>query len=109
MLPDYFATVTWNQRSNQLSLLGSVFVGRFIVGVAVSVSAVADVSYLAEVAPKAFRGGMVSCNELAIALGMLAAFTAGHALRKMHGKQRWLSSCCARNCDITPRVPVRSF
>lgn len=51
-----------------------------------SVSAVADVSYLAEVAPKAFRGGMVSCNELAISFGMLAAFKAGHALRNMHGK-----------------------
>lgn len=62
--------------------------GRFIVGLAVSVSAVADVSYLAEVAPKAFRGGMVSCNELAISLGMLAAFMAGHALRKMNGKTK---------------------
>lgn len=60
--------------------------GRFIVGIAVSVSAVADVSYLAEVAPEAFRGGMVSCNELAISFGMLAAFTAGYALRNIHGK-----------------------
>lgn len=65
---------------------GSIFVGRFIVGIAISVSAVADVSYLAEVAPEAFRGGMVSCNELAISFGMLAAFKAGHALRNMHGK-----------------------
>eukprot|EP00903_Cladosiphon_okamuranus_P016879 g15562.t2 len=67
---------------------GSVLVGRFIVGIAVSVSAVADVSYLAEVAPEAFRGGMVSCNELAISIGMLAAFQAGHALRNVHGGWR---------------------
>lgn len=60
--------------------------GRFIVGVAVSVSAVADVSYLAEVAPQAFRGGMVSMNELAISIGMLASFLTGHVLREVHGK-----------------------
>lgn len=60
--------------------------GRFIVGMAVSVSAVADVSYLAEVAPQAFRGGMVSMNELAISIGMLASFVAGHVLREVHGK-----------------------
>eukprot|EP00752_Nemacystus_decipiens_P003743 g3448.t1 len=67
---------------------GSVLVGRFIVGTAVAISAVADVSYLAEVAPEAFRGGMVSCNELAISVGMLASFMAGRALKNMHGGWR---------------------
>lgn len=60
--------------------------GRFIVGVAVAVSAVADVSYLAEVAPRGLRGAMVSANELAISLGMLGAFLAGHVLRDARGK-----------------------
>lgn len=72
---------------NHRSVSGCVLVGRFIVGVAVSVSAVADVSYLAEVAPKAFRGGMVSMNELAISIGMLTSFLTGYILREMHGKQ----------------------
>lgn len=53
---------------------------------AVAVSAVADVSYLAEVAPRGLRGAMVSTNELAISIGMLGAFLTGHLLRDMHGK-----------------------
>ncbi|CAM9860492.1 unnamed protein product, partial [Laminaria digitata] len=67
---------------------GVVFVGRFTVGMAVAVSAVADVSYLAEVAPKGLRGAMVSTNELAISIGMLTAFLTGHLLRDMHGGWR---------------------
>ena len=51
-----------------------------------AVSAVADVSYLSEVAPKSLRGAMVSTNELAIAIGMLLAFLAGHVLRGVTGK-----------------------
>lgn len=67
---------------------GTIYAGRFIVGVAVAVSAVADVSYLAEVAPPGLRGAMVSTNELAISVGMLGAFLAGHLLRNVDGK------CC---------------
>lgn len=67
-------------------LPGMVFVGRFTVGMAVAVSAVADVSYLAEIAPRGLRGAMVSTNELAISIGMLAAFFTGHMLRNMRGK-----------------------
>lgn len=67
-----------------------IFLGRFIVGVAVAVSAVADVSYLAEVAPTGLRGAMVSTNELAIAVGMLGAFLAGHVLRDVQGGWRWM-------------------
>ena len=57
------------------------------MGMAVAVSAVADVSYLAEVAPRGLRGAMVSTNELAISIGMLAAFFTGHVLRDMRGKE----------------------
>lgn len=48
----------------------------------------ADVSYLAEISPEAFRGAMVSCNELAISVGMLAAFVAGRSLRNVPGGWR---------------------
>lgn len=60
--------------------------GRFVLGISVAVSAVADVSYLAEVAPKGLRGAMVSTNELAISVGMLGAFLMGHLLRDVHGE-----------------------
>ncbi|CAM9624567.1 unnamed protein product [Ectocarpus sp. 8 AP-2014] len=69
---------------------GVVLVGRFIVGMSISVSAVADVSYLAEVAPRTLRGSMVSCNELAISIGMLAAFFAGEVFQDVHGGWRIL-------------------
>lgn len=71
---------------NHWSLSGVVLVGRFIVGASISVSAVADVSYLAEVAPRTLRGSMVSCNELAISIGILAAFFAGHVFQDVHGE-----------------------
>lgn len=58
------------------------------MGAAVAVSAVADVSYLAELAPRSMRGAMVSTNELAISLGVLVSFLAGHFLRRVHGESR---------------------
>ena len=50
-----------------------VLLGRFIVGVGVSVSAIADVSYLNEMAPKIWRGAIVSVNEMMIAAGFALA------------------------------------
>lgn len=70
-----------------------VFVGRFVVGAAVAVSAVADVSYLAEVAPRTLRGAMVSANELAISLGVLASFLMGHIFRGVDGESPRLVRC----------------
>lgn len=76
--------------SHQTIYLGAdaILVGRFVVGAAVAVSAVSDVSYLAEVAPRGVRGAMVSANEMAISLGVLASFLAGHLLRHERGKCR---------------------
>lgn len=67
-----------------------ILIGRFIVGAAVAISAVADVSYLAELAPRSTRGAMVSANELAISLGVLASFLAGHLLRRVPGGWRYM-------------------
>lgn len=49
-------------------------IGRFIVGVGVSVSAVVDVSYLSEVSPNEYRGAVISCNELFITVGILLSY-----------------------------------
>lgn len=54
-----------------------VLVGRFVVGVGVAVSGVADVSYLHECAPAEWRGSIVSVNEACISLGFLLAYVAG--------------------------------
>lgn len=60
--------------------VASVCVGRVVVGFAVAVSGIADVSYLHEIAPNEWRGAIVSVNEACISLGFLLAFVVGTAL-----------------------------
>jgi MFS transporter, SP family, galactose:H+ symporter len=55
----------------------------------VSVSSIADISYLSEVAPARIRGAMVNANELAIALGILLSYCVGYILRDTSG-----NDCC---------------
>jgi MFS transporter, SP family, galactose:H+ symporter len=60
------------------SSINAVLMGRFVVGVGVAVSGVADVSYLHEIAPLQWRGAIVSVNEACISLGFLLAYLAGY-------------------------------
>jgi MFS family permease len=55
----------------------SILVGRVVVGFAIALSGIADVTYLHEIAPIEFRGAIVSVNEACIALGFLLAFAIG--------------------------------
>jgi MFS family permease len=57
-----------------------ILAGRVIVGFAIAVSGIADVSYLHEIAPIQWRGAIVSVNEASISLGFLLAFAVGNAL-----------------------------
>ena len=59
---------------------GFVLVGRIVVGVAVSLSAIADVSYLTEIAPDHHRGALVSCHEASIGLGFLISYLSSYAI-----------------------------
>jgi len=56
--------------------------GRIITGFATTYSSVANVAYLTEIAPKGFRGAMVSGNELFKCVGTLAAYSIGYALAR---------------------------
>lgn len=67
---------TWLYFANSYA---HVLLGRFVVGVGVAVSGIADVSYLSEVAPSEWRGAIVSVNEACISLGFLLAYVAGYA------------------------------
>eukprot|EP00565_Helicotheca_tamesis_P005824 CAMPEP_0185730708 /NCGR_PEP_ID=MMETSP1171-20130828/10744_1 /TAXON_ID=374046 /ORGANISM="Helicotheca tamensis, Strain CCMP826" /LENGTH=614 /DNA_ID=CAMNT_0028399819 /DNA_START=146 /DNA_END=1990 /DNA_ORIENTATION=+ len=53
---------------------GAVLLGRILMGIAVSVSAIADVAYLTEISAEGHRGALVSCNEVCITLGFLLAY-----------------------------------
>jgi MFS family permease len=57
-----------------------ILIGRVIVGFAIAVSGIADVSYLHEIAPIQWRGAIVSVNEASISLGFLLAFCVGSVL-----------------------------
>ena len=63
--------------------------GRFVVGIAIAVSGIADVSYLHEIAPKEWRGAIVSANEACISLGFLLAYVAGYAYSGRDSDEEW--------------------
>jgi sugar porter (SP) family MFS transporter len=61
--------------------LAQLVVGRIVMGFAIAVSGIADVAYLNEMAPKEWRGAIVSVNEACISLGFLLAYVAGYTFR----------------------------
>jgi len=69
------------------SVYNHVVIGRFVVGIGVAVSGVADVSYLYECSPVEWRGSIVSVNEACISLGFLLAYVAGYVFTD--GVEEW--------------------
>eukprot|EP00559_Dactyliosolen_fragilissimus_P002988 CAMPEP_0184864214 /NCGR_PEP_ID=MMETSP0580-20130426/14136_1 /TAXON_ID=1118495 /ORGANISM="Dactyliosolen fragilissimus" /LENGTH=602 /DNA_ID=CAMNT_0027362907 /DNA_START=112 /DNA_END=1920 /DNA_ORIENTATION=+ len=66
-----------------------ILIGRIIVGFAVAVSGIADVSYLNEISPIKFRGSIVSINEACISLGFVLSYLAGYILAIQFPNQGW--------------------
>ncbi len=62
--------------------------GRFIVGLASAVSAIADVPYLMEISPPKYRGEMGSVYEVMISFGVLISFLCGYFLAREEGGWR---------------------
>jgi len=67
----------------------TVLVGRVVVGVAVSLSGIADVSYLHEISPVEWRGAIVSCNEACISLGFFISYLAGYYISLNYPENGW--------------------
>jgi sugar porter (SP) family MFS transporter len=57
-----------------------LLVARFIIGLAVGTSSMVVPLYIGEVAPARTRGGLVSLNQLAITVGILAAYLVDYGL-----------------------------
>ena len=57
-----------------------LLVARFIIGLAVGTSSMVVPLYIGEVAPARARGGLVSLNQLAITVGILAAYLVDYGL-----------------------------
>jgi sugar porter (SP) family MFS transporter len=61
-----------------------ILLGRFIVGVTIGVMSLVGPMYIAEVAPAAKRGGMVSVNQLAVTIGIVVSYLVDYALAGSH-------------------------
>lgn len=64
-----------------------LYLGRFIIGLASALSAVADIPYLTEISPPAYRGMISSAYEILVVIGILISFII--ALCLVHHESGW--------------------
>ena len=70
--------------------LGVLLAARAVVGVAIGVASMLTPLYLAEIAPKERRGGIVSLNQFCITFGILVSYLADYALTGAASNWRWM-------------------
>lgn len=66
-----------------------VIVGRFAIGVASSLSAIADIPYLLEISPLEIQGSISSSYEMLVVLGILISFAINMLFDDVSGGQGW--------------------
>jgi MFS family permease len=93
-----------------------ILIGRVAVGFGISVSGIADVAYLNEIAPLQWRGSIVSVNEACISLGFLLAFicavvfeNVNDGWRHMFGISGWVALLQLIGMLRMPESPVWLF
>lgn len=69
--------------------LASLALARFFVGICVGVASLVTPLYISEVSPSHNRGALVSCNQLAITVGILLAYFIDYALAASRN-WRWM-------------------
>lgn len=67
-----------------------LYVGRFIVGIASALSAIADIPYLTEVSAPIYRGRLTSAYEMLVVVGILFSFIMNLVLVDIDGGWRWM-------------------
>jgi sugar porter (SP) family MFS transporter len=68
----------------------TLYVGRVIIGIGVSISAIVDISYLAEISPAEYRGAVVGTNELMVTVGILLAFLIDYSFMNVSNGWRFM-------------------
>ncbi|HEY0387895.1 MAG TPA: sugar porter family MFS transporter [Gaiellales bacterium] len=63
---------------------------RCVLGLSVGTASFVSPMYIAELAPKRIRGGLVSFNQLMIVLGILAAYIVNFSLTGVSDNWRWM-------------------
>jgi sugar porter (SP) family MFS transporter len=71
-------------------------IARVVAGVAIGIASMLAPLYIAEVAPAAIRGRLVSMNQLAIVLGILVSYLAGWGFSSLGNESwRWMFAVAA--------------
>ena len=68
----------------------TLYIGRVVIGIGASISAIVDISYLAEISPPEYRGAVVSTNELMVTSGILLAFLIDFSFMEVVGGWRYM-------------------
>ncbi len=68
----------------------SILIGRLFIGLAIGMGSYTAPLYIAEVAPREWRGGLVSLNQLAITIGILSSYLINYAFTNYHGSWRFM-------------------
>ena len=68
---------------------GVLVLGRLITGYAIGTGFAVDPLYISEIAPKKYRGQLVSSSETATNVGILLGFVFSYALRNVPGNAQW--------------------
>ena len=76
--------------------LGEFVAARVVAGVAIGIASMLAPLYIAEVAPAAIRGRLVSMNQLAIVMGILVSYLVGWAMAGLgDASWRWMFAVAA--------------
>ena len=70
--------------------LTTLLAGRGIVGIAIGIASMLTPLYLAEIAPREKRGGIVSLNQFCITFGILVSYLVDYALTGARDNWRWM-------------------
>ncbi|KAJ2158872.1 hypothetical protein GGF46_003455 [Coemansia sp. RSA 552] len=91
--------------------------GRVVVGLAVGAASMVVPIYIGELAPKEFRGRLVTLNVLAITGGQLVSYLISWGLTDVHNGWRWMFAisafpaavqlCCLPWLPESPRVLIQ--
>ena len=83
----YVAAALWSAFASGATEL---IAARFVLGLSVGTASFVAPMYIAEVAPRQIRGGLVSFNQMMVVLGILIAYIVDFAFKGVADNWRWM-------------------
>lgn len=81
---------------------------RIFGGIGVGIASIVSPMYIAEIAPSNKRGGLVSCNQFCVILGMLVVYFVNYYIA-LSGSEEWLNSTGWRYMFASMAIPAVAF